>query len=223
VPTLLFESSNAPRIGLTYQGEVDMHSLKILAVLTAVFISPAAFAGDKHHGKHNSFKHIQVQLNRLAARTQALEDSAPNSNIDGRTYCSILDMQLMRAKPGSQTEETLNNVVRRVVRFENGVLTGDLLSKTLNDHSDTGTISHTANVPDINPLLATYLQMDSKIDITFDDGSTTNWHVSKDGSAIFGTKISNLVLRNGAISLGIVRNWTLIEIDPLESCDAEDQ
>jgi hypothetical protein len=200
-----------------------MHSLKILAVLTAVFITSAAFAGDVQHRKHNPMRHIQMQLNELAARTQALEDSAPDSNIDGRTYCSILDMQVMRARPGNQTEETLNNVIRRVVRFENGVLTGNLLSKTLNDHSDIGTISHTANVPDIDPLLANYLQMDSKVDITFSDGSTTNWHVSKDGSVIFGTKISNLVLGNGAISLGFVRNWTLVEIDPLESCDAEDQ
>jgi hypothetical protein len=200
-----------------------MYSLKILAVLTAVLITPAAFAGDPSHRKHNPFRHIHMQLNELAARTQALEDSAPNSNIDGRTYCSILDMQVMRAKPSDQSEETLNNVIRRVVRFENGVLTGNLLSKTLNDHSDIGTISHTSNVPDIDPLVANYLQMGSKVDITFGDGSTTNWHVSKDGSTIFGTKISSLVLPNGARSLGLVRNWTLIETDPLDSCDAEDQ
>ena len=200
-----------------------MQSLKILAVLTAVLIAPAAIAGDPSDRRHDPFKHIQIQIDELAARTQALEDSAPNSNIDGRTYCSILDMQVMRARPGNQSEETLNNVIRRVVSFENGVLTGDLLSKTLNDHSDIGTISHTANIPDVDPLLANYLQMGSKVDITFADGSTTNWHVSKDGSAIFGTKISSLVLGNGVISLGLVRNWTLIEIDPLDSCDAEDQ
>jgi len=200
-----------------------MRSLKILAVLTAVSLAPGAFAGDKSHNKHNPFKHIQMQLNELSARTQALEDSAPNSNIDGRTYCSILDMQVMRARPGNQSEETLNNVIRRVVRFENAVLTGDLLSKTLNDHSDIGTISHIANIPDIDPLVANYLQAGSKVDITFADGSTSNWHVSKDGSVIFGTKISNLVLGNGAVSLGLVRNWTLIEIDPLDSCDSESQ
>jgi hypothetical protein len=200
-----------------------MSSLKILAVLTAVLLTPAAFAGDQSHKKHKSFKHIQKQLNELAARTEALEDSAPNSNVDGRTYCFILDMQVMRARPGNQSEETLNNVIRRVVNFENAVMTGDLLSKTINDHSDLGTISHIANVPNIDPLLASYLQMGSKIDITFSDGSTTNWHVSKDGSAIFGTKISSLVRGYGALSLGLVRNWTLIEIDPLDSCDAEDQ
>jgi hypothetical protein len=200
-----------------------MRSLKVFAVLTAVLITPAAFAGDQSHRKHNPFKHIQMQIDELAARTQALEDSAPNSNIDGRTYCSILDMQVMRAWPGNQSEETLNNVIRRVVSFENGVLTGNLLSKTLNDHSDVGTISHIPNIPNVDPLLANYLQMGSKVDITFADGSTTNWHVSKDGSAIFGTKISSLVIPNGMLSLGLVRNWTLIEIDPLDSCDAEDE
>jgi hypothetical protein len=200
-----------------------MHSLKILAVITAVLITPAAFAGDQSHKKHKGSKHIQMQLNALEARTQALEDSAANSNIDDRTYCSILNVQIMRARPGNRTEETQNAIIRRAVTFENGVLTGNLISKTLNDHSDIGTISHTSNIPDIDPLLANYLQMGSKVDITFADGSTTNWHVSKDGSVMFGSKISDLVFGNGALSLGLVRNWTLIEIDPLESCDAEDQ
>ena len=129
----------------------------------------------------------------------------------------------MRARPGNYTEETQNNIIRRVVRFENGVLTGDLLSNTLNNHTDLGTVTHTQNNPSPDPLVGNYLQMGTKVDITFDNGSTTNWHVSKDGSLIVGSMISDSVLGGGALTLGFVRNWTLVEIDPLESCDAEDQ
>ena len=169
------------------------------------------------------FGSIQAQLDALAERTQALEDSAPNSNIDGRTYCSILNIQSMRARPGNQTEETQNNVIRRVVHFENGVLIGGLLSNTLNNHSDAGTITHTQNNPSPDSLMANYLQMGTRVDITFDNGTTTNWHVSKDGSVIFGSQISSGVFAGGVVSVGFVRNWMLIEIDPLKSCDAEDE
>ena len=200
-----------------------MRSTKFLAVLTAALIAQAAYAGGPPANTPSPFGDIQAQLDALTARAQALEDSAPNSNIDDRTYCSILNIQSMRARPGNQTEETQNNVIRRVVRFEDGVLIGDLLSNTLNNHSDVGTISHTQNTPSPDPLMANYLQMGSKVDITFDDGSTTNWHVSKDGSVIFGSKISSGVFGGGRVSVGSVRIWTLIEIDPLDSCDAEDQ
>jgi hypothetical protein len=107
--------------------------------------------------------------------------------------------------------------------FENGVLIGGLLSNTLNNHSDVGTITHTQNNPSPDPLMANYLQMGTKVDITFDNGTTTNWHVSKDGSVIFGSQISSGVFAGGVVSVGFVRNWALIEIDPLDSCDAEDE
>jgi hypothetical protein len=200
-----------------------MRLTKILSLLTAALVSQTVLAGDPSGNTPSPFGDIQAQLDALVTRTQVLEDSAANSNIDGRTYCSILNIQSMRAWPGSESEETQNNVIRRVVSFENGLLTGNLLSNTLNNHSDIGTISHTTNNPAIDPLLANYLQMGIKVDITFGNGTTANWHVSKDGSVIFGSRISDQVFGNGAVSVGFVRTWTLIEIDPLDSCDAEDQ
>jgi len=200
-----------------------MRLTKILTLLMTVFISQTVFADGSPGNTPSPFSDLKAQLDALAARTQMLEDSVPDQNIDGRTYCSILNIQSMRAWPGTQTEETQNNVIRRVVSFENGVLTGNLLSNTLNNHSDIGTISHTTNNPSIDPLLANYLQMGAKVDITFGNGTTANWHVSKDGSVIFGSRISDQVFGNGAVSVGFVRTWMLLEIDPLDSCDAEDQ
>ena len=200
-----------------------MRSLKFLVMLMAIFVTQIALADTTPGNTPSPFGDLQAQIDALTARTQALEGSAPNSNIDDRTYCFILDMQIMRARPGNQTEETQNNIIRRVVRFENGVLTGDLLSNTLNNHSDVGTVTHTPNIPSPDPLVANYLQMGTRVDITFNTGMTTNWHVSKDGSLIVGSMISNNVIGNGVLTLGVVRNWTLVEIDPLDSCDAEDQ
>ena len=200
-----------------------MRSLNFLAMIMAMLVTQVALADTTPADTPSPFGDLQAQLDALAARTQALEDVAPTSNIDGRIYCSILDLQIMRARPGNQTEETQNNVIRRVVRFEYGVLTGDLLSNTLNNHSDIGTVTHTPNIPSPDPLVANYLQMGTKVDITFGNGTTTNWHVSKDGSLIVGSMISSSVIGNGAMTLGFVRNWMLVEIDPLDSCDAENQ
>ena len=200
-----------------------MRSLKFLSILMAVLTTQVAIASEPPANTPSPFGSIQAQLDALAERTQALEDSAPNSNIDGRTYCSILNIQSMRARPGNQTEETQYNVIRPVIHFENGVLIGGLLSNTVNNHSDAGTITQTQNNPSPDPLMANYLQMGTRVDITFDNGTTTNWHVSKDGSVIFGSQISSGVFAGGVVSVGFVRNWMLIEIDPLESCDAEDE
>lgn len=200
-----------------------MRSLKFLAIVMAILVTQSTLADSPPGNTPSPFGDLQAQLDALAGRTQALEDSAPNANIDNRTYCFILDMQIMRAWPGIQSETTQNNVIRRVVRFENGVLTGDLLSNTLNNHSDIGTVTHTPNIPSPDPLVANYLQMGTKVDVTFGNGTTTNWHVSKDGSLIVGSMISHTVIGGGAVTVGFVRNWTLVEIDPLDSCDAEDQ
>jgi len=200
-----------------------MRSLKFLAMFMAIFVTQTALADTAPGDTPSPFGDMQAQLDALAARTQALEGGGPNPNIDDRTYCSILGLQIMRARPGNQTEETQNNIIRRVVRFENGVLTGDLLSNTLNNHSDIGTVTHTPNIPSPDPLVANYLQMGTKVDITFSNGTTTNWHVSKDGSLIVGSMISHTVIGGGAVTVGFVRNWTLVEIDPLDSCDAENQ
>ena len=140
----------------------------LLGALSAVADEPS------RNGRHNPFNQLQDQIEALDARIEALEESAPNSGIDGRSYCSMLNVQIMRAFPGSQTETTQNVIVRRVVSFDGGVLNGPLLSRTLNDHSDIGTLSNTSNNPVIDPLVASYVQTGSKVDITFADGSTAN-------------------------------------------------
>ena len=73
-----------------------MRLLKFLVMFMAMFVTQIALADTTAGHTPSPFGDMQAQLNTLTARTQALEDSAPNPNIEGRTYCSILELQIMR-------------------------------------------------------------------------------------------------------------------------------
>jgi hypothetical protein len=167
------------------------------------------------------FGGIQTQLDELAARTQALEDSAPDSSVEGRTYCFNLDLLVMRGRAFNGTEELQTNVIRRTAVFSGGVFSGSFLSNVLNNQLDDGTVIPGLGVP-IDPLLATYTQSGSKVDITFTNGTTANWYVSKDGSVIHGSTISHssFPTPRGVVTVGFLRNWTLVEND---TCDMDGQ
>jgi hypothetical protein len=176
------------------------------------------------------FGDLQTQLDALAARTQALEDSAPTSSVEGRTYCFVLNLQIMRGRANSDTEELQSNVIRRTAMFSGGMFEASHLSNILNKQLDDGTVIHDEADP-IGLLLGTYTQTGSKVDITFDTGLSVNWYVSKDGSVIHGSSITHSAIRPPGlppglppvVTVGFVRNWTLVETDPLDICDVENQ
>ena len=181
---------------------------------------------------------LQAQLDALEARTKALEDSAPDSSVDGRTYCFVLNLSIMRGDTRDKSEELQTNVIRRTATFSGGVFTGWFLSNVLNNQKDDGTVLPGLGDP-IDPLMASYIQTGNKLDMDFLDMasglvSSANWYVSKDGSVIHGSTISQLSVFGPpgfppvfppVRSFGFVRNWTLVETDPVpfDNCDAEDQ
>jgi len=200
-----------------------MRSTRILLLFAAILLTQSAVAENPPSGTPSPFGEIQAQLDALAARTQALEDSAPDSSVEGRTYCFDLSLLIMRGRALNGTEELQTNVIRRTATFSGGVFSGSLLSNVLNNQLDDGTVIAGLGDP-IDPLLATYTQSGSKVDITFTNGTTANWYVSKDGSVIHGSTISHGSFGpGGVVTVGFLRNWTLVEMDPLGACDAEDQ
>ena len=200
-----------------------MQPTRILFSLAAVLLTQSVMAQGPPSGTPSPFGEIQAQLDALASRTQALEDSAPNSSVEGRTYCFDLGLLIMRGRAFNDTEELQTNVIRRKATFSGGVFSGSLLSNVLNNQLDDGTVNAGLGDP-IDPLLATYTQSGSKVDITFTNGTTANWYVSKDGSVIHGSTISHASFGpGGVVTVGFLRNWTLVETDPLDVCDAEDQ
>lgn len=199
-----------------------MRSIQILFLFAAILLTQSAVAEKPPSGTPNPFGKIQAQLDALAARTQALEDSAPESSVEGRTYCFDLSLLIMRGRASSDTEELQTNVIRRIATFSGGAFSGSFLSNVLNNQLDDGTVLPGLGDP-IDPLLATYTQSGSKVDVTFADGTTANWYVSKDGSVIHGSTISHGSFGpGGVVTVGFMRNWTLVETDPLDACDAED-
>ncbi len=203
-----------------------MRSLKILCLIAATLLAQSVTAEARPGSTPSPFGDLQTQLDALATRTQALEDSAPNSSVEGRTYCFVLNLQVMIGRAVSDTEELQSNVIRRTAMFSGGMFEASHLSNILNKQLDDGTVTHDEADP-IGLLLGTYTQTGSKVDITFDTGLSANWYVSKDGSVIHGSSLTHSAFGPPGlppvVTVGFVRNWTLVETNPLDVCDAETQ
>jgi hypothetical protein len=162
---------------------------------------------------------LQTQIGGLADRVAALENAAPSASVEGRSYCFVLDLTMMQGIGANGTERASTSIIRRTATFNGGTLEATLLSHVRNTQDDDGIVTPTVeDSPD--PLLATYTQSGHRLDMTFSNGSTANWYVSKDGSLISGTSLAFLGPLPGpaAITIGQTRHWTLVEND---SCDAE--
>lgn len=204
-----------------------MRLFKIILLTGAVSMAQVCVAEGPPFNSPGPFGDIQAQLNRLAVRTQALEDAAPIQSVEGRDYCFVLNTQILRGRAPDASEELQNNVIRRKVNFANGTVEGALISNVLNNQLDDGTVlaGTAASIPN---LLATYVQSGSKIDVTFGSGDTANWYVSRDGSLIHGAMIRHLEFGPAGglppvVTVGLHRNWTMVETDPNDVCDAEEQ
>ena len=203
-----------------------MRSLKILCLIAATLLAQSVMAEDPPGSTPSPFGDLQTQLDALATRTQALEDSAPNSSVEGRTYCFVLNLQIMTGRANNDTEELQSNVIRRTATFSGGMFDASHLSNILNKQLDDGTVTPD-DVDPIGLLIGTFTQTGSKVDITFGTGLSANWYVSKDGSTIHGSSITHSAFGPPGlppvVTVGFVRNWTLVETDPLDVCDAENQ
>ena len=203
-----------------------MRSLNILCLIAGAFFAQSVMADNSPGSRAGPFGDLQTQLDELAARTLALEDGAPTSSVEGRTYCFVLDLQVMKGRANSGTEELQSNVIRRTATFSGGLFEASHLSNILNNQLDDGTVTPD-DVDPIGLLIGTYTQTGSKVDIVFDTGLTANWYVSTDGSVIHGSSITHAAFGPPGlppvVTVGTVRNWTLVETNPLDVCDAENQ
>ena len=189
-----------------------MQPTRILFLLAAVLLTQSVVAQSLAGG-------VKAQLDALEARIQVLENSAPSSSVEGRTYCFVLNRDVMRGQASNSTEVLISRVIRRTFTFNNdGTFTGLIVSDVENTQADNGTV--TLVTPANSDLSGTYTQTGNKLDmniLTF----SANWYVSKDGSVIHGTRILQLgPFGPDMITVGITRNWTLVEND---TCDIEDQ
>ena len=118
---------------------------QIILLVAASLVTQAAMADTYQDVRPSPFDELQAQLDALDARTQALEDAAPTSDIEGRTYCSTLELSVTRGVSFNASEQHQTNIIRRTATFSGGAFTGSYLSNVLNNLTDDGVVEHPAD------------------------------------------------------------------------------
>jgi hypothetical protein len=185
----------------------------------AVMSTQIAFAQKGPTTTPSPFGDLQTQLDALAARVETLERNAPNSSVEGRTYCMVVNALSLIGNAIGATEVVDSGVVRRTATFAGGTLTATLVSSTFHRQSDDGVVSSFVGMAP-EPLLATYTQTGNKLDVVLADGGIANWYVSRDGSVVFASAIDLLGPLPSSATIGLARWTTMVEND---TCDMENQ
>ena len=187
-----------------------MNALKVPFVLAMTLLGSTAWAQTVPAGP---IADLESQVATLNARVGALEAAAPSSSVEGRTYCFVLDLTMMRGIGVNQTEHLVKSIIRRTATFEGGLFQGNLVSHVRNTQTDDGIVAPTLeSSPD--PLYGTYTQNGNRLDMVFQNGGAASWYVSKDGSMISGTSQSFIDVGGlGQVTSGQTRHWTLVDND----------
>ena len=137
-----------------------MNSSRFLATMIMVTsLSLFGYQSSLAQGMGNPFNSLQTQIDSL---TQALVDSAPNSSVEGRTYCSVLTHVRMLGSDSDSTIAQLRyQVVRRTTTFSGGVIDSKFLSNVRNIQDATGAVTNTT--PAGIDVLGTYIQTGQKL------------------------------------------------------------
>lgn len=195
-----------------------MRPSQILCLIIAALATQVALAQRGPTSTPSPFGAMQSQIDSLTARIEAIENAAPSSSVEDRSYCMIVNVLVMIGIDVNQTETLQSGLIRRTATFSGGTFTATLLSSTFNSQTDNGVvIPAMGGSPD--PLMATYTQTGNKLDMLFPDGSATTWYVSADGSVILSGSTDSIDPA-GPATIGLTRTGTFIEND---TCDIEGQ
>ena len=123
--------------------------------------------------KKSAKSELQAQLDALAAQVQALEDSAPDSSVEGRTYCHVVENLNMEGRDPAGTERLRSNVTRRTTTFSGGSFSAFFLSRVRQTQDDNGTVSQFIS-PTGSTLTGTYVQTGNQV------GCGVLWRASDD-------------------------------------------
>ena len=187
----------------------------IAAVIFALLCS-AAGAQPRAALAPTPFGGLQSQIDNILGRINVLEQSAASQTVDGRTYCMMVNVTILRGFSASAMETADTVVVRRVLNFSGGAFTAFLVDSSANSQNDDGVVSF-VNGPSPEVLHGTYAQSGSQLDLLFSDASMATWYVSRDGSVIHNNGIDFLGPFPNSLTIGIVRSATIIESDTCET------
>ena len=160
----------------------------LLCIIAVLGIAQQVSADTRPAPHFQPLKYLHFRISALEARIAALEAAAANTSVDGRTYCMMTNVTVLRGFTSDGTEIIDTEVVRRLSTFSGGTFTSTLVGAVRNTLSDVGTVEQSAGLaPDL--LSGTWAQTGTQIDITFSDGSLAVWYVSRDGSVMHNNAV----------------------------------
>jgi hypothetical protein len=188
---------------------------RTIVAVTVSLVCSVAGAQPRATSAPTPFGDLQSQIDELVGRIHVLEQSAADQSVDGRTYCMMVNVTILRGFSSSAMETVDTIVVRRVLHFSGGAFMATLVDSSRNSQTDDGVV---AFIQGVSPELldGTYTQSASQLDLLFSDATTATWYVSRDGSVIHSNGIDFFGPFPNSLTLGIVRSATAIESDTCE-------
>lgn len=155
-------------------------------------------------------------------------EPGPKHDVEGRTYCSVLNWFTLTGIPSTQSETFGAGLVRRKATFqENGYLLSEPVSWLINFATDSGAVVpvNLENAPGAGPIEILYTQTGNQVQLLYDNGDTANLYVSEDGSVIHGSRIRQFLLEatESAPQRQVGQNitWTMVEVEPGDACASD--
>ena len=158
----------------------------------------------------NPLGDLQSQIDVLVGRVETLENDAPTAEVEGRSYCMMVTVTVLRGIGNTATEVVETPVVRRLATFSGGTFSATAVSDEFNRQTGIGVIE---NLPGVAPaeISGTYSQSGRQLTLSFPDGDSGTWYVSGDGSVIHNNSIEFFGPFPNSLTLGLVRSATFIE------------
>lgn len=186
-----------------------------IVAVTLALVCSLAGAQPRATSAPTPFGDLQSQIDNLVGRIDVLEQSAASQLVDGRTYCMMVNVTILRGFSSSAMESADTTVVRRVLNFSGGAFTAILVDSSGNSQTDDGVVSF-VNGASPELLHGTYTQSGSQLDLLFSNASMATWYVSRDGSVIHNNGIDFFGPFPNTLTIGIVRSATIIESSTCE-------
>jgi len=182
--------------------------ISVCAILTIGM--PAAVAEPGPLNGPNPLGNLQSQLDSLVERIEMLENSAPSPSVEGRTYCEMSTITILRGFENTATELVETGVSRRLATFSGGTFNSTVVSAGSNGQNGAGVV---VNVPDIGgqDIGGTYTQTGSQLNIDLSIGRSEVWYVSGDGSVIYNNSVHFFGPFPNSLTFGFVRSTTFVE------------
>jgi hypothetical protein len=187
-----------------------MRALRILVCVILTIGVPAAMAEPGPLDRPNPLGELQSQVDSLVERIETLENSLPSPSVEGRTYCEMATITMLRGFENTATELVETGVSQRLATFSGGTFNSTVVSAGSNGQNGAGVV---VNVPDIGgqDIGGTYTQTGRRLHIDLSIGRSEVWYVSADGSVIYNNSIHFFGPFRNSLTFGFVRSTTFVE------------